>query len=895
MQARRWELLGDLLVELTTIAPEERESFVQAACGSDHELRAELQSLLAAHRAQGPLDSSPEFLISDSDPELPAELPGAQVGPYRLLRHIGEGGMGSVWLAERIDGVVKRAIALKRPHVSWIGTFAERTVQERDILAGLEHPNIARLYDAGVTDRGEPYLALEFIDGVPITQYCAAHHLMVRHRLQLLLQVLEAVQYAHSRLVIHRDIKPSNILISGKGRAHLLDFGIAGLLSQELSDAQSQGGGPFTPDYASPEQIRGEPIGTASDVYGMGVVSYEVLTGVRPYKLTARGGAALTSEIAHVVCPPASEAVADPNGKRSLQGDLDAILAKALQKDPTLRYAAVAAFAADIERYLASRPVLARPNRFRYRAAKWVARNRWQTASIAVAVIALIAGAAVAFWQAHQARLEAARAEQVKGFALSILESADIDSGAGAQTTAVQLLETARLRVEKELAGRPGMAAELMGAIGYGLLGQDRPVEAADVLRKAIALSSEANGPEDWRTVEAQVMYGEALYDLGKNAEAIALLRTAAKSAHRLGDAHAEIDALRWMSSVQIDVGDISAGLASARAAVQALPSPLPAGRRARQDALQAHLCLANAMNSAYVSGIAEEARAALALMSDLDGQRGTAGWWVARAYLGLGLVREGQIPSGLKELEAAYQGSKELLGPDHEETEINVSYLARSRLESGDAEGAVTAYQLAFDAVLHRNAGKESRQLAYQHYGLGNSLTAAGKPALALSHFDAAARLFAVDGGESAPLSLRARVGRVNALVHLGDLAAADREAAALERLPLAGADKTIFQARESWLRSLQGRHDEAVSLARDARTGAPLLPKARQAEVLGIIGTVLLEAGQLQEAIAPLERSDALFRELEVGASLGHEEVKAALNRARAAAHPGHDPSKR
>ena len=888
MQARRWELLGDLLVDLTTIAPEERESFVQAACGSDHELRVELQSLLAAHRAQGPLDSSPEFLISDSDPELPAELPGAQVGPYRLLRHIGEGGMGSVWLAERIDGVVKRAIALKRPHVSWIGTLAERTIQERDILAGLEHPNIARLYDAGVTDRGEPYLALEFIDGVPITQYCEAHRLTVRQRLQLLLQVLEAVQYAHTRLVTHRDIKPSNILVSGEGRVHLLDFGIARLLSQELSDAQSQGGGPFTPDYASPEQIRGEPIGTASDVYSLGVVSYEVLTGARPYKLTARGGPALTSEIGRVVCRSASEAVADPKDKRSLQGDLDAILAKALQQNPIQRYTSVGSFAADIERYLASRPVLARPNSFRYRAAKWVARYRWQTASIAVAVIALLAGAAVAFWQAHQARMEAARAEQVKSFALSILESADTDSGAGAETTAVQLLQTARLRVEKELAGRPGMAAELMGAIGYGLLGQNRAQEAADILRKAIALSSEANGPADWRTVEAQVMYGEALCDLGKSTEAIALLSAAAKNAHRLNDAHAETDALRWLSWAQIDVGDTDAGLVSARAAVRVLPTPLPSGRRARQDAIQAHLGLANAMSNAHVGGVVDETRAALSLMADLDGWLGTAHWWAARAYLGLGLVNEGQIPLGLKELEASYRGSKELLGPDHEETEINASYWAQSLLESGDAEGAVNAYQAAFDAVMHRNSGRETKELAYHHYGLAVSFTAAGKPALALPHFDAAARLFAVDTGENAPLSLRARVGRVNALVRLGELATADREASALERLPLAGGDRTVLQARESLLRSLQGRHDEAVSLARAASAGTAALPKVRQAEVLGIIGTVLLEAGQPREAIGSLERSDELFRQLEVVASPAHGEVEAALNRARAAQGP-------
>jgi serine/threonine protein kinase len=886
MQAQRWDQLGNLFAQLTTIAPEERESFILSVCGDDRELRAELASLLDSHRTPGPLDAAPEFLISQTDASEPAELPGAQVGPYRLLRRIGEGGMGSVWLAERSDGVVKRSIALKRPHVSWVGSFAERMVQERDILAGLEHPHIARLYDAGVTDAGEPYLALEFIDGVPITQFCDARGLSVRQRLALLLQALEAVQYAHSRLVIHRDIKPSNILVSAQGRVHLLDFGIAKLLSRDPGESLAQWAGPFTPDYASREQILGEPIGTASDVYSLGIVGYEVLTGARPYRLRGRSATALATEFAKTNVRPASETVADPALKRELKGDLDAILDKALQRDPTRRYATADAFAADIQRHLASQPVLARPDRVAYRLGKFVARNRWQTASIVVAVGALIAGAAVAFWQAHAARLEAARAEQVKSFALSILDNADTDSGSGAATTAVQLLQTARLRVESELAGRPGIAAELMSAIGYGLLGQDRPEDAATVLKKAIALSVQANGADDARTLAAQVMYGEALYSLGQSAQAIALLGPVAERARRLHAARAEVDALRWLSSAQIDTGDVKSGVTSARAAVAALPNPLPAGRRAHQDAIQAHLGLANALRSANLPGVVDEARAALTLMSDLEGWRGSAHWWAARAFLGQGLVREGQVGAGLRELEAAYAGSKALLGSDHEDTEIYASYWGGALLDAGDVNGAVAAYQAAFDAVIRRESGRGSSAAAFEHYGLGCALAAAGEPNLAMPHFDAAVDLFSAAGGANSPLVLRARSARAGTLVRLGRLQEADGEMTALAKMVLSGGEKTQFETRLSLLRSRQGRHEEAVALARTASADLPSLSsKSGQAQALSIIGRVLLAAGRPQEAVAPLERSDSLFREAQVKVSPDRLESEAALADARRA----------
>ncbi|MEJ0035338.1 MAG: serine/threonine-protein kinase [Gammaproteobacteria bacterium] len=880
IQPQRWDELGDLFSQLLAMAPEQRASFMQSACGDDHELRAELVSLLSAHDAQGPLDAAPEILAPDAEPPEPAELPGSQVGPYRLLRRLGEGGMGSVWLAERSDGSVKRSIALKRPHVRWVGGFAERALQERDILAGLEHPNIARLYDAGVTETGEPYLALEFIDGVPLTQFCDARGLSVDERLELLLQVLEAVQYAHSRLVIHGDIKPLNILVSAQGRVHLLDFGIAKLLNRDVGESPLESAAPFTPDYASIEQVDGAPIGTASDIYSLGVVSYEILTGARPYRLRQRSAAALAIELEKTVVQPASASVASPSLKRKLKGDLDAILNKALQRDPARRYATVDAFAGDIRRHLASQPVLARPDRVAYRLGRFIARNRWQAASIAVAVAALVTGAAMAFWQAHEARLEAARAEQVKSFALSMLESADTDSGSGANTTAVELLQTARLRVENELAGRPGIAAELMGAIGYGLLGQDRPEDAAAVLKKAIALSTQANGPDDIQTVSARIMYGEALYSLGESKEAIALLRPAAQRAHLLHDAHWEVDALRWLSSALIDTGDVKAGVASARAAVAALPNPLPAGRRAYQDAIQAHLGLANALSSVGLAGVADEARAALAVMAEIEGWRNTSHWWAAHAFLGRGLVKEGQVAAGLRELQAAYEGSKALLGPDHEETEIYASYWGGALLDAGEVQLATAAYQIALDAVLRRESGRGSSAVAYEHYGLGSALGAAGESKLALSHFDAAAQLFAAAGGADSPLVARTRSARAVTLVRLGRLDEADAEMVALAKASLSEEEKAQFKTRLALLRSRQLRHDEAVVLAQTAGAELPALSsKSRQAQALSIIGRVMLAANRPQEAATALERSVALFREAQVKVSPDRLEAEAAL----------------
>ena len=284
-------------------------------------------------------------------------------------------------------------------------------VRERDILAGLEHPNIARFYDAGVDAQGRPFMAMEYVEGQTIDVYCSERKLSIRERLALVLDVAKAVAYAHSKLVVHRDLKPANMLVTAGGAVRLLDFGIAKLIEGEtVNEARltQLSGRLLTPDYASPEQIRGEAIGTATDVYSLAVVTYELLTGTRPYRLKRQSAAELEQAIAEVDPRLASEAVDDKPRKRQLRGDLDAILNKAMKKSPSDRYGTVDAFAGDLQRYLAGEVVLAQPDRTVYRMRKFLLRHRWQSASAAFAVIALLTGMGLALWQARAARLEAA-------------------------------------------------------------------------------------------------------------------------------------------------------------------------------------------------------------------------------------------------------------------------------------------------------------------------------------------------------------------------------------------------------------------------------------------------------------------------------------------------------
>ncbi len=444
-----------------------------------------------------------------------------RVGPYRLVRELGRGGMASVWLAERTDMLQGRQVALKLPHGAWRRAgLAERMQREREILATLHHPNIATLFDAGVDADGQPWLALEYVEGEPIDAYCNRHRLDIAARLRLFLQVAHAVAHAHANLVVHRDLKPSNILVNAAGEVRLLDFGIAKIIEDGLvreTELTQASGRALTPDYASPEQILGQPVSTASDVYALGVVLFELLTGERPYRPRRDSRAALEDAIVQTDAPRPSAIVADPRTRKRLRGDLDTIALKALKKDPRARYATVNALAEDVERYLTQRPVLAQPDTRGYRLRKFVLRNRVAVAAASGVMLAVLAGASVAVWQARIANeqrdaavREQRRAEEVKSFMLSLFRDANPQNRPGHALSAVELLMLAKDRVGSIDPARVELRVELLGTLGDALLILDEAKTAQSVLMQAVDEAQSKLGPEHKMTLWTKSMLSQA-------------------------------------------------------------------------------------------------------------------------------------------------------------------------------------------------------------------------------------------------------------------------------------------------------------------------------------------------------------------------------------------------
>ena len=900
-------VLSKLLDDALDLMPEERDTWIDGLPASFENLKPTLRRLLSGPAAGETADVArigeqvhKAVAGAATLAESIALEPGSGVGPYELIRELGRGGMGMVWLARRTEGLMNRMVALKLPHAGFFhAELVERIARERDILESLTHPHIARLYDAGVTSAGQPWLALEYIDGVPLNEFCDRRKLKLPARIGLFVQVLQAIQYAHANLVIHRDIKPANILVTEQGVAVVLDFGIAKLLNDGVSadTALTQfGGRVLTPDYASPEQIAGRSISTASDVYSLGVLLSELLCGSRPYYLKRESRGALEDAIVEVepLAPsrnvkPEAAVVRDSSEKalsRELRGDLDNIALKALRKDPQDRYASVEQFAQDLARYTNGEAVLANPGSARYRAGKFLRKHRLAAVSALAVFVALTAGISIALWQARGARAEAARAEQVKSFALSLFEGADTGNGAGVETTAVDLLLQARARVETELAGRPAIAAELMGAIGYGLLSQGRPEDAAALLEKALALSTQENGRGDLRTVNSRIMYGEALVDLGKTAEASATLREGIAAAHRLHAVSEETDGWRWLSMAQVADGDFEAAIASSKSAV-ALLVPNPRGRKQLIDGALVQLSLANALNSDRRLGVAAAARESLRLADLADPKTTPPHKSQARILLGQGLIREGEVAQGLKELERAYADSLKLLGAEHPLTVELANLLAGGRLEAGDVSGALAMYQLSLDAALKNPGGLDSMAFGYIHMTLANALVASREREKAIEHYLAAERFFTESAGADAPLTLGVYSSRAYALTSLGRLAEAEQIFAALAAKPLSGTTKATYESRLAVLRSAQGRHDEAIKLAQAGVEGLSKLPsKTLRAQSLAKQGAVLLAAGRAADAVAPLEQSITLFKEAQLQETPERAETVALLARAKAKA---------
>ena len=426
MHRERWQRIEELFRTVIDRPIEEREAYLTLVCGDDEELRQEVLSLLAHDTAEDFIHKPIAGVAGSLSPEPPEDLSGSRIGPYRLTRQVGRGGMGAVYEAVRDDDQFRQMVAIKLIRGGMDSKFVrDRFLRERQILASLDHPHIARLFDGGATEDGRPYFVMEFVAGEPITEYCHRRGLSLDEKLKLFRDVCAAVQHAHQKLVVHRDLKPSNILVvdSGEGKVgapKLLDFGIAKLLATESGEAVTDTATAvrlMTPDYASPEQVRGGAITTATDVYSLGVVLYELLTDRRPYQFETYSPLEIERAICDTEAPLPSDVARRHTGtparlSRQLGGDLDNIVMMALRKEPERRYQSVEQFSDDLRRYLVGLPITARPDSLVYRAGKFVSRHRVVVVAGLLVLISLLAGIIATTRVARQASAERARAER---------------------------------------------------------------------------------------------------------------------------------------------------------------------------------------------------------------------------------------------------------------------------------------------------------------------------------------------------------------------------------------------------------------------------------------------------------------------------------------------------
>lgn len=508
--ADRWRRIDSLFYAALDLPEHARPQFLQQACGPDLDLLNEIESLL--NSSEHTLGFARQAVAQVAREETQEVQPAARrVGAYQILKVLGEGGMGVVYLATRADEAYQQQVAIKLMHPGFAPSQGVllRFRAERQILADLSHPNIARLLDGGMAPGGVPYLVMEYVDGVPIDDYCREHKLPIDDRLKLFRTVCAAVEYAHKNLVVHRDIKPGNILVTAEGEPKLLDFGIAKLLDPEKGNPTLTRVSErlMTPEYASPEQIRGEPITTATDVYALGVLLYELLAGRRPFQVQARS----PMEAAQIICeqdpePPSrvltgNPVVSTPVAARQVKGDLDNIVLMAMRKEPSLRYTSVAALSGDVQAYLTGHSVKARTATWRYRGGKFVRRHKVAVSIAALAGLALIGfstGMGLLARRADQARRIADQqrlaARQEADFLNGIFDAAAPTTAKGSQITARELLDQSAKRIGSEMAATPDVQATLLSDLGsaYEQLGLND--QAQPVLERAYSVRRKTSG-----------------------------------------------------------------------------------------------------------------------------------------------------------------------------------------------------------------------------------------------------------------------------------------------------------------------------------------------------------------------------------------------------------------
>jgi len=570
MTPDRWSRIKDAFADLLDLPPEERPAALDAL---DADLRDEVAALLAAEsdagsRPDDPLAPPPAlFDVAAAAAALPPDLVGQTVGPYRITGHVGRGGMGEVYRAERADGLHDRPVALKVVRADSAAVLS-RFDAERRILGRLSHPGIARLLEAGLVAEARPWIAMDYVDGEPITAFADARGLDTAGRVRLLAATARTVHAAHQNLVVHRDLKPSNVLVrtgaDGTPEPVLLDFGIAKLLSED-DDLTATGERPMTRAYAAPEQLRGEPATTATDVYALGLLLYELLAGQRPFADASSPLAYEQAVLDTDPAPPSRVAEASTGTGRGLRGDLDTICLTALRKNPQERYASAEALAADLQRYLDGLPIAARPPTVGYRVRKFVRRHRVGVAVTAAVVALLVAGGVL-----HTARVTAerdaaavaqARAEAVSEFLVGLFEASDPTGDGRPDASLREVLDAGAERLASDLTRQPDVRSDLMRVVGtvYASLGLFEPAQAQ--LDDAISIARRAGATDV--LAEALLQRGNLDYRIGRFAPARAALTESLALTERLAGRDAERTATVLNSLALTDeaLGDTTAAL----------------------------------------------------------------------------------------------------------------------------------------------------------------------------------------------------------------------------------------------------------------------------------------------------------------------------------------------
>jgi serine/threonine-protein kinase len=873
IDAGAWTELNQLLDQALDLPVDERMSWVESLEVAHSSLKPQLRDLIAraaSVETDAFLQTLPKIDAGnrvESDKEAPTGKQGEEIGPYRLIRELGSGGMGSVWLAERTDGIMNRQVALKLPHI--VGRragLAERMAREREILATLNHPNIATLYDAGIASDGQPYLALEYAEGKPIDVYCNEHSLDVRARLKLFTQVANAVAHAHSKLVVHRDLKPSNILINAEGQARLLDFGIAKLLEEgatKKTQLTELSGRALTPDYASPEQILGEPLTIASDVYSLGVILYELLAGVRPYKLKRDSRGALEDAILQSEPPKPSE-VAAKQQRKVLRGDLDTIVVKALKKKLEDRYPTVNAFVEDVFRYLDSRPVLAQPDSGWYRFKKFVVRHRYVVAAATLVLVAVVVGSCAALWQAHVANEQRLLAQEVEMFITSIFSDASPYQQGGKRLSTIELLDHAALRIDNVTADRPELRVKLLTLLGASLLALGEVDSAENIAKRAVQSTTGAVANNDRLAAEAQLLMADVDRVRGRIDDMNVRLQTltlSAKTEANLAPQSA-IRALVLQADAAIDAGRYEQAELFARRALKIAEDKLGGDRFAPAAA---NILAESLVDGATPTDVAlVEAERAVRIVSAAYPQEPRHPYRiVARLIHGRALGKAGMIDAAIAEMLAATRDAREVFGPKSQTVAFFLQNVSRFQRRSGDVRGSLANAAESF-AIQEKLAKPDSFNYLGALYFHGASLGQARRYDEAVRELSAVvqgySQLFGVEHSET----IAARNDLASVLAFVGR----SREARSELNKILASQTNTRSNARFrallnlSRVQQVDGEYEKAIATLTSAESllddSIRRLPDKQAVAVE--MGLANVELGRTDAANAAFDLADTL-----------------------------------